>query len=173
MNDLIVLLGIVVWVIGTVSKVVRAGKIAKPPPPGSPPAPPRARRLAPPQFTPAGDGYANRGQLARNPDQARAMSGAAPRLAEGAEYGPIVAERAADRAAELRFAQQTALLISSEPTRAIDRSLPPALDGQTSQVKDQLERLGANKSLLINAVILAEAIGPPLCKKGTARRLRT
>jgi hypothetical protein len=169
MHQLIVFVLIVLWIIGSVGKAMRSFKggssgskpVLPPTVTGAPSRIPRPQAQRPPS------GYAGRTPGIRPPEPARAMDTASPRLAEGAEYPSIVADREADRAAEQRFNQQVSDLVRSEPGKrqAPTISPQPAQADPSTDIQKSLSRIGSNRSALVNAVILATVLGSPRCKR--------
>jgi hypothetical protein len=184
--DLLVFIGIVIYIVTSVVKAAKSMKappsgptsttpgLGMPPGPGMAAGPPRARPAVRPAGQPSA-GYAGRTSPTGTPEPGRAMTSASPRLTEGAEYAAIVADRESDRAAELRFAQQAKQLIAAETQRSRPPAQVSALQGQTETsplLKIKIGSLQDDPSALVNAVILAEVLGQPRCKTGPRRLLR-
>jgi hypothetical protein len=111
-------------------------------------------------------GYAGRTAQANLPEHARAIDSAGSRLSSGTEYPSIVAERAADRAAEERFAAEVRVLEQSEPKRApVSASVLTSPPQPLTALQASLAaRFGASAPL-ISAVILSEILSSPRCKR--------
>ncbi len=179
LHDIIVLGGIIWWIVASVMRAAKSAKsgssTSENPLLTSLPTVQRPKRQQ--QAVQPASGYAGRNMRERNPDQSRAMTSAAPRLAEGAEYGPIVAEREADAAAERRFADQAKLLIASEPTAvqasARRRQVRPVEAENNFDLFPGLILNNSADTSLVRAIILAEVIGPPVSKKNRIRQIRT
>jgi hypothetical protein len=171
MTDFIVFIVIVLWII---SSAVRAFKaMGKPPAPSREPrvtidsAPlPRARKKS--QLLPP-SGYAGRNLSETSADYGRAV---AYRPAETASY---TAQQIVDRGLERQFANQVSGLIATEPRPAPVRTVKLPLNSPAESQNQQLisgQLFDQNSSSLIQGIILAEVLGPPLCKTFGAKRLR-
>jgi|GEM_PF-5434801 hypothetical protein len=175
MKDIPVIVAIVIYI---VSAVIKASRSMKTPPSttitptvegGRPIGLPKGRVAVPGQSQqPAGN--VGKTLQTRGLDKNRAMNAAAPRLADGAQYADIVADRNADLAGEQRFTKEVDELIASEPkytrqqrtTRVEAPSAPPA------QVLGKIGQF-ENRNALVNAVILAELLGAPRCHSNRRR----